>query len=630
MRRIGVLMNVAADDAEGQARIAAFLQVLQQLGWTDGRNVRIDYRWAAGDAGRFQRYAEELLALAPDVILASATPSVQALQQATRTVPIVFANVGDPVGMGVVESLARPGGNATGFTPLEFGFGAKWLELLKEIAPRVTRVAVLRDLTIGPALLSAIQAVAPSFNVELSVVGVRDASEIERSVTAFARSSNGGMIVTASTSALVHRDLITMLAARHRLPAVYAFRYMVTAGGLISYGPDTIDPVPARGRLRRSHPQGREAGRPAGAGADQVRAGDQPQDRQGARPRSAAVRARPRRRGDRMRRREFITLLGGAAAAWPLAARAQQRGRMRRVGVLMSYLESDPEAQDQTRAFGQSLKEFGWIEGENLRQVYRWPGSNPEQLRANAMELVRSVPDVLFAGATPAVIALKNETRSIPIVFANVADPVGQHLVTTLAHPDANITGFGAFEFSIAGKWVDTIKELVPTARQIGVVFNPETAPFFNLFLPFIETAAHQAGIGTKVAPIHDAAEITTTITKLVKESNADALIVLPGARFTAAREFLISTAAQLRLPAVYPYSYYARGGGLVSYGFQASDMYRRAASYVDRILRGANPSDLPVQQPTRFELVFNLKTAKALSLDIPPTLLARADEVIE
>ena len=241
MRRIGVLMNVAADDAEGRARIAAFLQVLQQLGWTDGGNVRIDYRWTAGDADRFQRYAEELLALAPDVLLASATPSVQALQRATRTVPIVFAQVGDPVGAGLVESLARPGGNITGFLPFEYGISAKWLELLKEVAPRVTRVGVLRDLTIGPAQLSAIQAVAPSFRVELSALGVRDASEIERTVAAFARSSNGGLIVTASTSALVHRDLITMLAARHRLPAVYAFRYSVTAGGLISYGPDTTD-----------------------------------------------------------------------------------------------------------------------------------------------------------------------------------------------------------------------------------------------------------------------------------------------------------------------------------------------------------------------------------------------------
>jgi putative tryptophan/tyrosine transport system substrate-binding protein len=243
MQRIGVLMNLAADDAEGQGRVAAFQQALQQLGWTDGRNVRIDYRWAAGDTGRFRRYAEELLALAPDVVLASATPSVQALQQATRAVPIVFANVGDPVAAGIVDSLARPGGNATGFSYFEFGFGAKWLELLKEIAPRATRVAVLRDLTVGTAQLSAIQAVAPSFNVELSVVGVRDASEIERSVTAFARSSNGGMIVTASTSAVVHRNLITMLAARHGLPAVYSFRTFVTAGGLISYGPDTIDPL---------------------------------------------------------------------------------------------------------------------------------------------------------------------------------------------------------------------------------------------------------------------------------------------------------------------------------------------------------------------------------------------------
>ena len=241
MRRIGVLMNISADDPEAQSRMTAFVQGLQQSGWTDGRNIRIDTRWAAGDADRYHRYAEELLALAPDVILASATPSVQALQQATRTVPIVFANVGDPVGMGLVESVARPGGNTTGFSAFDLGFGAKWLELLKEIAPRLTRVAVLRDLTIGPAQLSAIQAVAPSFGVELSPVGVRDADEIERTIAAFARSSNAGMIVTASTSALIHRRLIVMLAARHRLPAVYSWRYFATAGGLISYGPNPID-----------------------------------------------------------------------------------------------------------------------------------------------------------------------------------------------------------------------------------------------------------------------------------------------------------------------------------------------------------------------------------------------------
>jgi len=242
MRRIGVLMNLAAGDPEGEARMAAFRRALQQLGWTDGRNVRIDYRWAAGEAGRFHRYAEELVALAPDIILASATPSIQALLEATHTMPFVFVNVADPVGAGFVESLARPGGNATGFIPLESGIGAKWLELLKEIAPGVTRVAVLRDLTLGLSQLGAIQAVAPSFGVELRAIGVREANEIERDVAAFARYPNGGLIVTASTSAAVYRNWITMLAARHRLPAVYSFRYFVTAGGLISYGANSIDP----------------------------------------------------------------------------------------------------------------------------------------------------------------------------------------------------------------------------------------------------------------------------------------------------------------------------------------------------------------------------------------------------
>jgi ABC-type uncharacterized transport system substrate-binding protein len=212
------------------------------LGWIDGRTVRIDYRWGAGDADRFRRYAGELVALAPDVILASATPAVASLQQATRTVPIVFAQVIDPVGAGLVDSLARPGGNATGFTVFEYGISAKWLELLKEIAPLVTRVAVLRDLTIGIGQLGAIQAVAPSFGVELSTIGVRDAGEIESAMTAFARSSNGGVIVTASTLAVVHRELIASLAARLRLPAVYSYRYFVTVGGLMSYGPNSIDP----------------------------------------------------------------------------------------------------------------------------------------------------------------------------------------------------------------------------------------------------------------------------------------------------------------------------------------------------------------------------------------------------
>jgi putative tryptophan/tyrosine transport system substrate-binding protein len=244
MRRIGVLMNLGSDDAEGQARNAAFLQGLQELGWTVGRNVRIEYRWGAGDAELFRRHGLELVALAPDVILAGGGAVVPSLLQATRTIPIVFTLTPDPVGAGFVESLARPGGNATGFTIFEYGISGKWLELLKEIAPHVTRAAVIRDPAIaaGLGLWGAIQSVAPSLGVELRPLGVRDAGEIERVVTAFARSSNGGLIVTGSTLATVHRELITTLAARYRLPAVYPQRSFVTVGGLISYGPDSIDP----------------------------------------------------------------------------------------------------------------------------------------------------------------------------------------------------------------------------------------------------------------------------------------------------------------------------------------------------------------------------------------------------
>src|SRR5215467_13377205 len=244
VRRIGVLLNLTADDPEASARVTAFAQGLQQLGWTDGRNVRIEYRWGAMDADRARRYAPELLALAPDVILAVGAPAAVALRQAAPAVPLVFVNIVDPVSAGLVDSLAQPGGNATGFIPFEYVISAKWLELLKEVAPQLKPVSVLRDpdRASGIGQLAVIQAAAPSFGVEVRPVSVRDADEIERAVTAFARSSNGGLIVTGSSLAAMHRKMIIALAARHRLPTVYAFRYFASSGGLISYGPDTIDP----------------------------------------------------------------------------------------------------------------------------------------------------------------------------------------------------------------------------------------------------------------------------------------------------------------------------------------------------------------------------------------------------
>jgi putative tryptophan/tyrosine transport system substrate-binding protein len=245
VRRIGVLMHLPENDPETQARVRALLEGLQQWGWTDGRNVRIDYRFGAADVDRSRRYAAELIALAPDVIQASGTGPVAALQQASRTVPIVFVQIPDPVNAGFVESLSRPGGNATGFTVWEeFGTSGKWLELLKEVAPHVTRVAVLRDPTIpaGIGQTGAIQSVAPSLGVQVSPVGVRDSGEIERSISAFAREANGGLIVLGAPLAIMQRELISTLAVRHRLPAVYPARLFVAAGGLVSYGPDSIDP----------------------------------------------------------------------------------------------------------------------------------------------------------------------------------------------------------------------------------------------------------------------------------------------------------------------------------------------------------------------------------------------------
>jgi putative ABC transport system substrate-binding protein len=244
MRRIGVLTPFAAGDPEAKARVEAFVHALQQLGWSVGRNLQIDIRWGAGDAERTRHYAADLVALAPDVILAAGGATVGPLLQATRSVPIVFTLTPDPVGAGFVDSLAHPGGNATGFTNFEYGIGVKWLEVLKEIAPSVTRAAVLRDPAIAAGIgeFGAIQAVAPSLGIELRPIDMRDAGEIERAVTAFARSSNGGLIVTSNAWGITHRDLIIALASRHRLPVVYPFRVFISAGGLVSYGPDTIDP----------------------------------------------------------------------------------------------------------------------------------------------------------------------------------------------------------------------------------------------------------------------------------------------------------------------------------------------------------------------------------------------------
>jgi putative ABC transport system substrate-binding protein len=328
-----------------------------------------------------------------------------------------------------------------------------------------------------------------------------------------------------------------------------------------------------------------------------------------------------------MRRREFITLLGGATA-WPLAARAQQADRTRRVGVLVAFAEDDLDAQANITAFRQALEKLGWTAGRNVRIDYRWGGADPERIRAYAIELVGMKPDVVLAVSAQALQPLQEATNNTPIVFTQMGDPIGSGFVTSLAHPGGNITGFTPAEFSIHGKRLELLKEIAPHITRVAVLFNPEQIPQAGM-LHAVEAVAPSLGIKLTPAAVRDAAEIERAIDQFARESSGG-LIVLPSGATIVHRDLIIALAARHHLPAAYQYRQFVTAGGLMSYGNDLANQYRQAASYVDRILHGEKPGDLPVQQPTRFELIINLKIAKALGLIIPDKLLALADEVIE
>ena len=329
-----------------------------------------------------------------------------------------------------------------------------------------------------------------------------------------------------------------------------------------------------------------------------------------------------------MRRRQFITLLGGAAA-WPLAARAQQPSQVRRVGVMIALAQSDPEARLRAQALEVGLRELGWVEGRNLRLDYRFV-PDASRLAAQASELVGLAPDLIVAHTTPVVAGLLPVSGALPIVFVQVTDPVGSGFVPNLARPGGRLTGFTLFEFSIGSKWLEALKEIAPAVRRVAVVFSPDTAPFAPLFWqPVVDAGARSFAVAPMQMPVRDGRELAGEIEAFAREPDGG-LMLLPDVSTANNRDLIIALAARHRLPAVYPFRFFAASGGLFSYGSDVADTFRRAASYVDRILKGAKPGDLPVQAPSKFELVINLKTAKALGLEVPPMLLARADEVIE
>jgi putative ABC transport system substrate-binding protein len=326
-----------------------------------------------------------------------------------------------------------------------------------------------------------------------------------------------------------------------------------------------------------------------------------------------------------MKRREFISLLGGAAAAWPLAARAQQRERMRRIIVLMG-IANDAEAQARAVALRQGLQVLGWTMGRNIQIDYSFADGDAERMRVYAKEVVASGPDLILAVTNPALQAIRNATHSQPILFLQVSDPVGGGFVESLAHPGGNVTGFTNFEPEMGGKWLQTLKEIAPAVEHVAVVLHPETSAHAG-FLRTAETASVALGMKVTALGVHRVNEIEPAITQFARVPKGG-LIVAPHP--VTRGKLTIDLAAHHRLPAIYPFAFHAREGGLIAYGIDQVDQWRSAATYVDRILRGAKPADLPVQQPTKYELVINLKTAKALGLDVPPMLLGRTDEVIE
>src|SRR5262245_39970323 len=585
MRRIGVLVASATDDAESQARIAAFHQGLAQLGWSNGHNVRIDIRWATTNADELRRHAAELVALAPDVLVAATgTTTVAPLLQATRTVPIVFVVVIDPVGAGFVQSLARPGGNATGFTMLEYGQSGKWLELLKQIAPRMTRAAVLRD----PAIASGIGQRRPILHRPACSIGPTG------------RTPHGA------------GDLFPASVCRGRRPDELWSK------------PDGCN-APGR-QLCRPHPQGRQARRAAGGAVSQARADHQRANRPHAWSHRPGLAPRHCRRGNRMiRRREFITLLGGAAACmqWPQVTRAQQAGKTYRLGILSPATVSIDSIRSVTLP---ELAKAGFVEGQNLIVDVRVGTS--AQIPELAQALVGRNLDAVIAVSDIAIGAVKAVSSSVPIVMSfGTGDPVAAGFASSITNPGGNVTGVVMLAPELNAKRLTLLHEAIPGARRIAALVVSEHR--YETILQAMRTVAAGAGFELPTFFAERPGSYPGAFTAM-RSAGAEALIIVSAPEFNRDAEILAALAVEANLPTVCEWSHMAAQGCLFGYGPSQTELRRRTAEYLVRIFRGIAPGDLPIEGPTRFQFAVTLRTAKRLGVELPTGLLLRADEVIE
>ena len=485
---------------------------------------------------------------------------------------------------------------------------AKRLELLRALVPGAVQIAVLvnPEAPVTETVLRELEDAAATIGLRIRVLKARSSGEINAAFATFVHErpdalfASGGFLFTSRRVQLVH------LATRYAVPTAYSDREYVEAGGLMSYGTNPTESLQQVGRYTGRISKAQACG-PAGHAVDQTRTSHQRRDRQDARPHCAAYADRPRRRGDRMmRRREFISLLGGAAAAWPLAARAQQSERMRRIGVLLPAAADDPPNQARVGAFLQGLALLGWTIGRNLQIDIRWAGTHAGDIRRHAAELVALAPDVMLASGGSTVGQLLQMTRTVPIVFPIATDPVGSGFVDSLARPGGNATGFMNFEFGMAGKWLELLKQIAPSVTRAAVPRDPTVGSGTSQFAA-IQAVAPALAVEVNAFNLRDAGEIERAVAAFARSPNSG-LVVTLGAGTVRHRDLIIALAARHKLPAVYPERFFAAAGGLIAYGPDQTEQFRLAAGYVDRILKGEKPADLPVQAPTKYETVIKEK----------------------
>ena len=575
----------------------------------------IEHTYADGHPERLPGLASVLARVPYDLVVVSGSDAVEAARAAIQSIPIVA--ISSTLGMGG-SSLARSEGNLSGIALLFDEVANKWLELLVETVPVAQRIGVLFDPSPSDALqLRAIGATAEKLGKTLLPLRIDNVDMIRNALERARSEKLDGLVFLSSPIFTANAARVVELAQPIALPAIYEARVLAARGGLMSYGPDLNEAFRRAASYADRILKGAKPGDLPDRAADPVRAGDQPQDRQGARPRSAADAARPRRRGDRViGRREFITLLGGAAAAWPLAARAQtKRARIGWFTVAPHpYIEG----------FRRGLKELGWIEGENVVIEHTYADGHPERLPGLASVLARVPYDLVVVSGSDAVEAARAAIQSIPIVAISSTLGMGG---SSLARSEGNLSGIALLFDEVANKWLELLVETVPVAQRIGVLFDP--SPSDALQLRAIGATAEK--LGKTLLPLRiDNVDMIRNALERARSEKLDGLVFLSSPIFTANAARVVELAQPIALPAIYEARVLAARGGLMSYGPDLNEAFRRAASYADRILKGAKPGDLPVERPTKFELVINLKTAKALGLEVPPTLLARADEVIE